>query len=105
NTEHCAPPSVYGEPAARAAVTPCETGVELCEGLEQPVQVALGDAHPGVANGEADVVVTALHLESDLAPVGELHRVPREVDEDLSNLVDVARHPDRFLRSVVAETE
>src|SRR4029078_1819364 len=54
---------------------------------------------------EADVAVTALHFEPDLTPIGELHRVAREVDEDLPDLVDVTGHASCGIRDLVAESE
>ena len=68
-------------------------------GLEQTLHVALGDADAGVAHRERRPRrLAAFELEAHFAAIGELDRVPGEVDEDLPNLVDVARHANRLVR-------
>jgi hypothetical protein len=76
-------------------VTASQTRIELRERLEESATIFVGDADARIANREAHVVVPTMELEANLSDVGELHRVAREVHEDLPNFVDVARHSNR----------
>jgi hypothetical protein len=86
-----------GQPQARASVVPGGRGVGLHEGLEQPLLVLFGDAHPGVADLDPHQVGPGRvhrHGHRHLAPLGELDGVAGQVGEHLAEAAGVAGdHP------------
>ena len=77
-----------GEPEPGAAVAAGGGGVDLAEGREQPLHPVLGDADPGVANGELESVRArpgwvGADVDDHLARLGELDRVRDEVEQYL----------------------
>src|SRR5438874_467365 len=82
-----------------------QSRVELRERLEQALEITSRDTDTRISHRETNVAIVALDVESDLALVGELHRVSGEVDQDLPDLVDVARHADRRVRDDIFERE
>ena len=80
-----------------AAVAARGRGVDLAERLEQAVEPVRRDADAGVADREGQLVkgsrvldTVRAHREHDLAPLGELHRVREQVQEDLAQARHVA---------------
>jgi hypothetical protein len=97
------------EAEAGAAVFARGGGVDLAEGLEQPVDPVRGDADAGVADRELEQHAirrgrrriagigerAPAHLDRDAAARGELDGVVDEVDEHLAQAGDVADDPRR----------
>ena len=77
-----------GEPEPGTAVAAGGGGVDLAEGREQPVHPVLGDADPGVPNGELEAVRArpgglGVDVDDHLAFLGELDRVRDQVEQHL----------------------
>src|SRR6185437_16656708 len=73
-------PAREGEAQACALEAPAMAGLLLREGLEQPRQVVVVDADAGVADFELQrAAAVAIETEDDLAAVGELDRVLKQV--------------------------
>ena len=100
------------QPQPCAAEPSGGAGVGLLEGVEDRGLPVLGDANPGVGDGEpqpdgaagrvAGRAFGQLHIEHDLALLGELDRVADEVDDDLPQPAGVALHDLRHLQVDVA---
>src|SRR5262245_53260231 len=76
-----------------------ECRIELREWPEQSTEISPRDTDARVAHREHHIAVAALELQTHLADIRELHRVAREIDENLTDLVDVARQANRGVRN------
>ena len=82
-----------GQPQAGAFKAAGGGAVRLPELVKDMGQRLRGDAHAGIPDDKAHPVSRRLHRKFDLPPVGELHRVGQEVDEDLLQLVFIGGYP------------
>ena len=82
----------------RSPVTATVAVIGLSEALEDRLLAMLGNADAGIPHGHADrrlalAIANQPGLQDDRAGLGELHRVAREVGEDLSDAGRVAHQP------------
>ena len=97
-----------GQAQAGAAELAGGGGIDLREGLEEPVDLVRRNADAGVADGKEDEVVARFvlrlgHVDADVALRGEAHRVGEKVDQDLAQARDVAGEAGRQVRRDLPE--
>src|SRR5580704_15161008 len=95
----------YSEPQPCTTVLARLAFVELREGLEDALAVPRRNAWAGIGYGEYERVVRCRDVEIDRPRGRELHRVSKEVDQDLTHLTRIGRERRGGIRDLRRERE
>ena len=87
---------------ATAAIQSWHGGIRLSVRREEAVVEVLGDAHPGIANGDAQLHPVAMvgdhpGRQPDLARGRELHRIPEQIQQYLTETPGIAAQHRRYV--------